>query len=433
MLLLLSALANLRAQPVPHHFSGITASSDGTIVLGLDGSVSNMFSLTGTIASQFAQMYDLYPVDASTNLTDWTRLALLMRTNNNSTPLLFEDTNAASLNQRFYRTPTNYLITMFPNPSGPFTVGTIDRVMVDPSRTNLYRYFPNTNAFMVTFWYPSDSPAAGTLPGAMLDPRPAADASFYSYIGVDGRWAAINPRAVGHRFVGVPLSASFGTYPVVLYSHGLPVFRQSYSQQAEELASHGYIVIAVDHSDCWATEFPDGRYLLGNHNGDLPGRLKDMQFLVDELVQLQSSDPFFAGRLDLAHIGVFGHSFGGEVVETCRTNAQVKCAAIYDADYVHFYSGGLQKPLLVMLGQTNYNYSEDQWLFNKATNSAVLLQIAGADHPTCIDFAWWGEIPWGRSRALAIDACLVWFFDTYLKGESPPFPTNPEIYNVQTK
>jgi hypothetical protein len=29
--------------------------------------------------------------------------------------------------------------------------------------------------------------------------------------------------------------------------------------------------------------------------------------------------------------------------------------------------------------------------------------------------------------------CAVWFFDTYLKGEAPPFPTNPEIYNVQRK
>ena len=41
----------------------------------------------------------------------------------------------------------------------------------------------------------------------------------------------------------------------------------------------------------------------------------------------------------------------------------------------------------------------------------------------------------GNSRpgAMAINACLVWFFDTYLKGEAPPFPTNPEIYNVQIK
>jgi len=32
-----------------------------------------------------------------------------------------------------------------------------------------------------------------------------------------------------------------------------------------------------------------------------------------------------------------------------------------------------------------------------------------------------------------MDACRLWFFDTYLKGEAPPFPTNLEIYNVQRK
>ncbi len=65
--------------------------------------------------------------------------------------------------------------------------------------------------------------------------------------------------------------------------------------------------------------------------------------------------------------------------------------------------------------------------------NAVMLQVRGAEHVTGTDTAWTWEIPWGRGPALAFDACLLWFFDTYLKGEAPPFPTNPEIYNVQRK
>jgi hypothetical protein len=80
---LLTAPLSSYAQPVPHHFSGIAALPDRTITLSLDGSVSNMFSLSGTISSQFMQMFDLYAVEASTNLAEWTRLALLLRTNNN--------------------------------------------------------------------------------------------------------------------------------------------------------------------------------------------------------------------------------------------------------------------------------------------------------------------------------------------------------------
>jgi dienelactone hydrolase len=425
---------NLCAQPVPHHFDGIAALPDRTITLSLDGSVSNMFSLSGTISNQFMQMFDLYPVEASTNLINWSPLALLLRTNNNPHPLPFQDTNAAGLGERFYRTFTNHLLTAFPKPSGPFPVGTVDRMMIDPARTNLYRYTPATNAFMVTFWYPADPPAAGVLPAAMWDQRLAADTGIYSYAGYDTRWAQIAPNLVGHRFRGVRLATGTNKYPVVLYSHGLPAWRKLVSRTAEELASHGYVVMIVDHPDCWATEFPDGRYLAGNHSGDVPGRLKDMQFLLDQLAVLNTSDPLLAGRLDLDRIGVYGGSMGGMVVKTCASDSRVKCALLYDATNIQsLCPAGLQKPFLVALGENNAFYSEDLWLFNKATTNAVFLQIRGADHSTPCDVGWTAQIPWGRRPALTFDDCAVWFFDTYLKGETLPFPTNPEIYNVQRK
>src|SRR5512138_1854328 len=85
--LLLAIGADLCAQPVPHHFSGICRSADGTVALSLDGSVSGMLNLTGTISNQFIQMFDLYSVEASSNLAAWVPLALVLRTNNNPNPL----------------------------------------------------------------------------------------------------------------------------------------------------------------------------------------------------------------------------------------------------------------------------------------------------------------------------------------------------------
>src|SRR5487761_2300381 len=149
--------------------------------------------------------------------------------------------------------------------------------------------------------------------------------------------------------------------------------RKVQSQMAEELASHGYVVIAMDHTDCWGTEFPDGRYLAGNHSGDVAGRLKDMAFLLDELSRLNDSDPMFANRLDLDRIGVYGISFGGMVVETCRSDSRVKCAGLWDVMNVQLNSAGLQKPFLVALGESNLFFAEDQWLFNKAATNAVFL------------------------------------------------------------
>lgn len=158
-----------------------------------------------------------------------------------------------------------------------------------------------------------------------------------------------------------------------------------------------------------------------------------MTFLLDKIAELNANDPLFAGRLDLDRVGVSGGSFGGMVVETCRSDSRVKCAALYDVTNVQLNPTGLQKPFLVALGESNYFSSQAQWLFSKAVTNAVFLQVRGADHFTPCDVGWTAQVPWGRAPTRALDACRVWFFDTYLKGEAPPFPTNPEIYNVQMK
>ncbi len=79
--LLLPDQPDLRAQPVPHYFSDITALPDHTITLSLGGSVSNLF----------ASFYDLYVIEASPNLTDWLPLATLVRTNAHTNTLAFTD------------------------------------------------------------------------------------------------------------------------------------------------------------------------------------------------------------------------------------------------------------------------------------------------------------------------------------------------------
>jgi hypothetical protein len=430
-------LATLSAgggQPVPHHFGGIAVAPDLTATLSLNGSVSNLIpGLTGTSSYEFMQMFDLYIVEASTNLADWTRLAMLLRTNNDPNPLLFHDTNAPGLSRRFYHTPTNHLITSFFKPSGPFAVGTFDRVTIDPTRTNRHRYSPPTNAFMVTFWYPGESPRAGALPGPRWNKRLAADVSFWALGGGDSQSAMLASQLVGHRFVDDPLAADQQRYPILLFSHCLPTHRSFSSHIAEELASHGYIVVAPDHPDCYATEFPDGRYLTGNWNGDNAGRFQDLQFLLDELERLNAGDPFFAGRLDLDRIGIYGLIYGGMVAEMCRRDNRLKCAALLEGENLLVPATGLQKPFLAMNAAGSERLAQNQALFNEAATNATWLQVNGADRLTFTDIAWGAEIPWGRRPALAIDACLVWFFDTYLNGETPPFPTNPELINVKRK
>ncbi len=81
----------------PHGFSGIQAESDGSVSL----------SFKGETTASFAPYYDLYPLEASSNLVDWAPLATLQRTNTALDTLRFVDADAPQFSQRFYRTPTN--------------------------------------------------------------------------------------------------------------------------------------------------------------------------------------------------------------------------------------------------------------------------------------------------------------------------------------
>jgi hypothetical protein len=89
------------------------------------------------------------------------------------------------------------------------------------------------------------------------------------------------------------------------------------------------------------------------------------------------------------------------------SDSRVKCAMLLDATNVQLNPAGLQKPFLVALGENNAFYSEDHWLFSKATTNAVFLQIRGADHMTPCDAGWTAEIPQGRRPALTFDDCAV--------------------------
>ena len=121
------------------------------------------------------------------------------------------------------------------------------------------------------------------------------------------------------------------------------------------------------------------------------------------------------------------------VAEMCRRDSRLKCVALLEAENLQVPAAGLQKPFLAMNHAGSPRLTQSQGLFSKASADAIWLQVDGADRFTFSDGAWGAEIPWGRLPALAIDACLVWFFDTFLNGKTPPFPSNPELINVMRK
>ena len=100
--------------------------------------------------------------------------------------------------------------------------------------------------------------------------------------------------------------------PVVVFSHGLGASPNYFKEQANHLASYGYVVAVPQHigSDAeQAQRFRQGYAKDFFRVNEFLDRPRDVSFLLDELER--RNQRHFAGKLDLKRVGVGGHSFGG--------------------------------------------------------------------------------------------------------------------------
>jgi dienelactone hydrolase len=119
---------------------------------------------------------------------------------------------------------------------------------------------------------------------------------------------------------------------------------QLYSSLIEEMASHGYVVVAINHTDaCWPVMFPDGsspvilpelanifsnkeRSCMQTFDITQETWIKDVEFVISWL----RNQPL-TKSLDFSRMGIFGHSFGGSTAtEASRQYNDFKAMANLD-------------------------------------------------------------------------------------------------------
>jgi predicted dienelactone hydrolase len=244
-------------------------------------------------------------------------------------------------------------------------------------------------------------------------------------------------------FVDASPLARRGGWPVVLFSPGFGVERELYAGLVEDLASHGYVVVAIDHPhDAGIVEFPDGRVVRVGAQMDmgeaLAVRVADVRFVLTELAGLDRAG-FFAGRLDLGHVGMFGHSLGGAAAASAMlVDRRIDAGA--DLDGVLFGAArlrGLSRPFMLMSGEPGFAADPNRagfWRRLRAPHYAV--DIKGAQHFAFSDLAFFapeltranprvgvgslvGNIG-GPATLAAERAYLVAFFDRFLRGSDEP-------------
>jgi dienelactone hydrolase len=180
----------------------------------------------------------------------------------------------------------------------------------------------------VQLWSPAASggPAVTYLPAAVA--RTAA-----AELGVPP--ARLETATVRAR-AGAPVRARSGGWPIVVFSPGYGESRQLYTGLVSDLASRGYVVAALDHpGQATAIVYPGGRSVvlrqlprvLGRFQTLVRQRVAAISVVLDRLRGL----PAFAGALDLARIGVLGHSLGGAAAAAALV-ANERIAAAVDLD-----------------------------------------------------------------------------------------------------
>jgi predicted dienelactone hydrolase len=98
-----------------------------------------------------------------------------------------------------------------------------------------------------------------------------------------------------------------GTFPLVVVSHGFPGNRYLMSPLAENIASKGYVVVSIDHTDSTYDGLSDHSFA-----STLVNRSLDQLFVLNQIAKLSREPAFFLhGRVDAANTAIIGYSMGG--------------------------------------------------------------------------------------------------------------------------
>jgi dienelactone hydrolase len=279
-----------------------------------------------------------------------------------------------------------------------------------------------------------------------------------------------------HSYSDAPVSAAQKRFPVLVFAPGFDQLPLTYADLVEDIASHGYIVagIVVTHFGPVAV-FPDGRVVLranpnpqalGYRDQDdfvlnfaAPTWAADMRFVLNQLGKLNGdSSSMFKGRLDMSHVGTFGHSFGGSTAaQVALEDSRVKAAIDIDGKiYGAITQKRLGKPFLLVLSvsrqradferlapddpaRRQYETMEQDFNFIwKGAKPGFKLSLPGTAHMFSSDAALVPSISPGMQKMLAgsldvkrvhyiTKAYVEAFFDRYLKGKPSLLLIKPSV------
>jgi dienelactone hydrolase len=253
-----------------------------------------------------------------------------------------------------------YPIAQFPAPSGSYGVGlkTYHWVNQSPQERNTQDQQHAYRELMVNIFLPNkknDSAYPSTY-----DPDAAKSAmNYFAHCSKLPAWLFGSIKLIKtHAQTDALMANSPIPFPVIIFCHGGngPIV-QSYTWMLEELASHGYVVVGINHPKDKAHKA---------HNElekaqQLELRTQDVSFAITKIEELVAQkDPIWS-NVDPNRIGMLGHSFGGRTtIRATRKDTRIKCGinldgGIQDDDAANPFS----TPFMFMLAEKSFLWNKD--------------------------------------------------------------------------
>ena len=270
-------------------------------------------------------------------------------------------------------------LTRIADPEGPFAVGSIDVLFTDPHRPEIFTQATLPRRVPAQILYPIAKAGSGRAP-YIAHPRETLKnmsrihgvllaTLLKGIIRLDAPWSIAR----------APAAAS--QLPVIVYLPGVTGYREMNSFQTMDLASHGYVVIALDQpGSVAASVMPDSTIIngldlaeikgavppayLANAQIGLPPHLArwrsgersiipylaaDASLVVDQISLLDNDHRSpLKGKLNMRRVGIFGMSLGAIVAaRACADDRRFNACLMMDAATpIDVSERGLRQPAL---------------------------------------------------------------------------------------
>jgi hypothetical protein len=362
----------------------------GNINLGRSSSIGNIYGIwntfdessSGTIQGRFKNGILIGFVKINGDVKSMPFIGRLTYNNTGFEAFIY------SLKLDIYYIRGDYEASFLPPLTGPYGVGVKDMHLIDESRFE--DFTPDDpddfREMMIQIWYPVDKEIVkprveymdhltfAWLKGRSPVPLITIPDNAYLFVRPHGRDE-------------ISISKDEKMYPVIIFSHGYDGVYQIYTSLIEDIVSHGFIIVSINHPYISGiTVFPDDRIIYVSRDliGDIGIRsvVGDVKFTLDIIVEMNNSDPNFKGCFDLSKVGMYGHSFGGAATSICcYEDDRFLCGLTLDGVfYIDQIPDGLDKPFCLMLAGNRFNDKNVQEVWNQLNSDGYKVEIIGSTH-----------------------------------------------------